>query len=221
MKNLKYTLFIFLGLMVFIGCSPSTNITATWKNPDLSESGFNNILVTAMVNNVSARESLETELALQLSKKGVLATQGMNLFPPDLRDEKMGSKSELLNAINENKFDALITINLVESEMETRYVPGTTAYAPLNSFGYYGNFWGYYNYWYPTVYDPGYYDTVKSYFLETNLYDAETEKLIWSAQSETVSPGTIENLSEDYSNIITRKLMNEGLISANSNGSEM
>ncbi len=169
---------------------------------------------------MSTREILEDELAMQMRSKGVRVSQGMNLFPPQLRDEKMGSKEDLLDAINENKFDGIITVTLIDSETETRYIPGNYAYAPVSRYGYYGNFWGHYNTRYTAAYDPGYYDTTREYFLETNLYDAQTEKLIWSAQSKTINTGSIENFSEDYSTRITEKLADENLISANGMAAE-
>lgn len=215
MQNLKYILFAFVGSLMLTACGPATNITATWNNPDLNVDAFENVLVTAMVSDVAARQLLEDELALQLRAKGAQVTQGMNLFPPELRDEKMGNEEELLNAINEKKFDGIITVTLIDKDTDTRYVPGNYAYAPVSRFGYYGNFWGYYNTWYPAVYDPGYYNTTRQYFLETNLYDATTEKLVWSAQSETINPGSVENFSEDYSKRITKKLIEEKLVSAN------
>ena len=80
------------------------------------------------------------------------------------------------------------------------------------SFGFYGGFYNYYNYRYPAVYDPGYYTQDKTYFLETNLYDAETEKLLWSAQSRTYNPIDIDSFSEEFAGIIVARLKKEGLI---------
>lgn len=215
-RNLYLGLF-FMSAFVLASCAASTDITATWNNPDVEDAAYGNILVTAMVDDISARQNLEDELAEELKERGVMVTKSLNLFPPKMRDEKMGSKEELLNAIDENNFNGVITITLIDKETETRYVPGNYAYSPVSTYGYYGNFWGYYNNWYPQVYNTGYYDVDREYFLETNLYDAESEKLVWSAQSQTVNPETLENLTEDYSQKIVRYMENESLVGANKN----
>ena len=79
--------------------------------------------------------------------------------------------------------------------------------------GYYGRFTGYYSYYNPVMYDPGYYATDKNYYLEINLYDAKTEELVWSAQSETTNPTSIETFSNSFSQLVVNQLIKDGLIS--------
>jgi hypothetical protein len=79
--------------------------------------------------------------------------------------------------------------------------------------GYYGRFTGYYSYYNPVMYDPGYYATDKNYYLEINLYDAKTEELVWSAQSETTNPSSIETFSYSFSQLVVNQLIKDGLIS--------
>jgi hypothetical protein len=62
-------------------------------------------------------------------------------------------------------------------------------------------------------YEPGYYVTDKTYFMETNLYDIESNQLIWSAQSETVNPGSIDNFVSTYPQILVDQLVKDGLLS--------
>ncbi|WP_315822938.1 hypothetical protein [Paraflavitalea speifideaquila] len=62
------------------------------------------------------------------------------------------------------------------------------------------------------MWDPGYYTTDKTYFMETNLYDASNEKLIWSAQSETMNPGSIDNFVRDYPKKLVEQLVKDGLL---------
>jgi hypothetical protein len=57
-------------------------------------------------------------------------------------------------------------------------------------------FYGYYNYWSPTLYSPGYYTTDKTYFIEANAYDMETQKIIWSVQSKAENPSGIEEIKQ-------------------------
>lgn len=214
MKNHKslFLHFAFISsLFIMTGCASNTNITASWDNPDVGEKSYSNVFVTALVDDISARQKLENELVRELQEQGLQAAKSLDIFPPKLGDEKMRTKEELLDAIEENKFDAVITVALIDQENEARYVPGNYPYAPVTAYGYYGTFWGYYNYWYPQMYAGGYYDVDRSYFLETNLYDASSEKLVWSAQSKTVNPISLETFSEDYAAKIIESMKKENL----------
>jgi hypothetical protein len=62
------------------------------------------------------------------------------------------------------------------------------------------------------VYAPGYYAQDKVYYLETNLYDAQTEQLIWAAQSKTYDPGSIDSFLKGYVQTIYNQMVKDGLI---------
>jgi hypothetical protein len=90
------------------------------------------------------------------------------------------------------------------------YHPGT-AYYPMN-YGYYGSYYGYYNYYYPQIYSPGYYSSDKTYYIETNFYDMESDQLLWSIQSEAYNPTNIDTWFDRYSYDLLNELKEEGLI---------
>jgi hypothetical protein len=89
------------------------------------------------------------------------------------------------------------------------YNPGTV-YAPVN-YGYYGSFYGYYNYYYPVVYSPGYYSVDKTFYLECNLYDLAADKLLWSIQSEARNPKDLHSWFKAYANMLISHLKQKGL----------
>lgn len=62
------------------------------------------------------------------------------------------------------------------------------------------------------MYDPGYYVTDKTYFLETNLYNAASGQLVWSAQSETVNPTSIDAFAEEYPEVLLERMVKDGLL---------
>jgi hypothetical protein len=115
----------------------------------------------------------------------------------------------LAEAIRKTGSDAVLTLALLDAKVVETYNPGS-AYTPL-SFGYYGSYYGYYNYYAPLVYTPGYYSTDKTFYLETNLYDLASDRLIWSVQSEASNPKNIESGFAEYSSMITGYLKGKGL----------
>jgi hypothetical protein len=50
------------------------------------------------------------------------------------------------------------------------------------------------------------------YYLETNLYDAKTEELIWAAQSETYDPSNINSFIKGYVKSTLERMQKDGLI---------
>ncbi len=198
-------------LFVAVSCAPSTKITASWKNP-AAEGMKDNILVAAMTQNMAAKITVEREMVGALKGADVGVTAAAELFAPNFTQDVGKNKEAMLKKIRENGNDGILTITLLDQQTETRYVPGSTAYSPMVSYGYYGGFHSYYNYRYPMVYDPGYYTEDKTFFLESNLYDAETEELLWSAQSKTYNPSNLDAFARDFAAITVAKLKSENLI---------
>ncbi len=212
-RYIKTPVIFFSGIvMMFIvaSCGSSTSITGTWERQNIQKD-YNNVLVAALTPQTRVKATIESEIAEELAEAGIEASQSIDVFPPKLTDDE-NQKQRLVNAIQTNGADAILTVSVIDEETETRYSPGTAAYAPYPTYGYYGNFWGYYSHWYPQFYSPGYYAEDEIYFIETNLYDAETEDLIWSAQSQTYNPVDLESFSDDFAEEIVEQLTEDGIL---------
>lgn len=212
--KMKLTLFVALAY-IFCTCSPSTKITASWKNPKADDQTVSSILVTALTEKMNNRQTVETDLGNALQKAGLQTTKSIDVLPPNFTDKDLPDRNELPDKIKDSGVDGILTIALIDKETESRYVPGDYGYTPVTRFAYYGRFWGYYSTWVPTLRSPGYYREDKTYFIETNLYDAQTEELIWSAQSETYNPNSLTDFSEEFSKVVLTKLQDDGVITAN------
>lgn len=209
---MKKIIIFFLTGTCLLACAPATEITGSWKNKNASPEKIDYILVTALTNNTNARQTVENDLTKALTENGYRAMKSMDVLPPTFTAGKEPDRELLLDKIKGTCVDAILTIALLNKETENRYVPGSYGYEPIPRFGYYGRFWGYYYNWYPMLYAPGYYTEDKVYFLETNLYDADTEELLWSAQSQTYNPSGLANFSADFSSAVLKKMENDGVI---------
>ena len=201
----------FLFQVVFIGsCSqPKTLITGSWYN----QSGFEavkikSVFIAALTNNIEVKGAIEEAFAKEATLKSMTSLKSIDFFKdfaPDISG-KPPSKEEILNKIRATGSDVILTVNLKDSKSETRYVPGSTTYQPIQSNNYYNNFYGYYQTAYTEVYTEGYYTSDKVYFLECNLYNTANEELIWSAQSQTTNPSKIEAFAKDYAKVIVEQM---------------
>lgn len=208
MKNITRLLL----LALLCACSTPTQVTNFWKTNEPVNKTYHTVFVAALVNSVNAKASIENNVAAAAEAKGLKAIKSGDIFPPNFTREKAPGREAMLQKLRELGCDAIYTVTLVKKESESRYVPGSGPYAPYPRFGWYGSFWGYYNYWSPMMYNPGYYTTDKTYYMETNLYDAESEALLFSVQSATFNPAGVDDFSRSYTKAIVHELTAQGLL---------
>jgi len=171
------------------------------------------MFIAVLNSNVQVKNMLENELAYRADQRGIKASKSHDVFIQTFSKENMPEKDMIFSIIRETGAETIFTVSLLDKETSTRYVPGsTTSYAPYGvRYPYYGGFYGYYSSVYPVVYDPGYYTTDNTDYVESNLYDAKTEKLLWSAQSKTLNPNDLEHFTNDYVNTLIDQLIKDGV----------
>ncbi|NCD72362.1 hypothetical protein [Mucilaginibacter agri] len=212
MKQFRNLSMALLAALVISACGSSTSIVGSYKAPGVTQVAFKNIFVSALTANTSAKQSVETGMAQYLSTKGIAAVKSIDVFPPDFHSSGNDKDKEtVLKAIRDKNCDGILTVALVNKETETHYVPGTGVY-PAPGFGYYGTFGAYWAYGYNSFYQPGYYENDKVYYIETNLYDAASEKLVWSAQSKTYDPSSLDDFLKGYEKAISEQVVKDGLV---------
>lgn len=203
---------VFASFFVF-ACGPATQITGSWTKDNVSSMGpYQKVYIAALTPNANAQNAIENNLASAARERGIEAVTSKQSFTRTFTKETQPAKEELLDNIRAQNADAIFTVTLINKESETRYVPGSTTYAPMAYGPYYGRFYTYYNTMYPVTYDPGYYATDKIYYMESNLYDANTEELIWSAQSKTVNPANVDSFARDYTEAMIQELIEDGVL---------
>jgi hypothetical protein len=203
-----------LALFAVVGCSPSQKITSSWKNPQVTTTPqYKKLFITALVPNPGYRSIIERDIAAAAESRGLKTISSMDIFPATFTKESAPTKEEVLKKVVAAGADAILTVALVDKASETRYVPGTTVYTPYmgyGGYGAYGGFGGYYGYAYGSMYStPGYYTEDKTYFMEARLFDAASENMIWSAQSEAYNPSKIDKFSKDYTAMLVERMQRD------------
>jgi len=212
----KYTIPTLVVLMVVLfACGPSQKITTSWVNPDRPAKKYTTVFVAALIQNNPVKYALEADLGAAAKARGFNVVKGYEIFPPNFNKENMRDRDLALKLIRDKGCDVILSIAVIDQKSETYYQPGAVSvgvgygyhpyggYGPYGSYGAYGTgFYGYYNYWQPTIYSPGYWQTDKTYFIEANAYDAETQQIIWSVQSKADNPSGIEKSSKKYTEML-------------------
>lgn len=211
MRFLSYSIIFAAVTILLSNCGSSTAITGSWKEPAVTPKTYQKVVVLALAENDSRQKLAEDQLVSALLKQNVSAEPGYRVFPEGYLDGNPG-KEDIASKLRAANADALLTIALVDTKDETRYVPGTTTYAPYPMYPRYGSWYGYYSYYSPMVYDPGYYEQLTNFFLESNFYSVEEEKLIWSGQSKTTDPSNFENFAKSYAYAVAKRMRKEGVL---------
>ena len=212
MKSFKLILLISMtGLL--LSCGTSQRVLNSWVNKEaVKGKDYKKIFVIALTENQAARNIVETDLGNALEGLGLATVKSSNVFPTTFSKEAAPKKEEIISKVKELGCDLVFTVSLLDSKTETRYVPGTATYAPYPSYGYYRGFGPYYNYYSPTIYEPGYYTTDKTFYIEANLFDSDSESILWSIQSSTYNPSSLKDFSASYSKLIVFQASEDGLI---------
>ena len=122
-------------------------------------------------------------------------------------DNTRPTEKNIRAVIKDIRFDGVLITHLVGVDEKKVYQPATYRPAP-----YHNSIYGYYNHVGAYVYEPGYYRHQTYVKLETNLYDAGSEALVWSMQSETINPGSVQKLIDAQIKIVVKRLKVQRLL---------
>lgn len=221
----QLTIVFLLASILFTGCGPSTKLINSWSDEDNTPKSYDNIGVTVLFPDASSRYITEHNMADYLKEKGINAMATTDVFPmagrlneiTKVMDDSDVIRKKVIDKVTENNIDALMIITLFDKTKEERWVSDRNL--AMGGTGYYGTPYGmrggYYDYYYysmGTIYDQGYYVDDVTYFVECNLYDAKTEKLIWRAQTKSTNITSIEEESKVLAYIVAKQLVTKKVI---------
>jgi hypothetical protein len=188
-------------VITMFACGPTTQIVQSWRDPQVvvDTSDIHKFVVAALLKNETIRRSSEDQMAALYPGKAV---QSYVIFGTAELKESEEFYSQKLKS---EGYDGVVVMRLVKVDKDTRYVPGSYP-------AYYGTWRGYYGYAWPNYYDPGYYTTDKTFFVEVNVYSLKRDKLIWSGITSTINPTSGDQLFTGVVKTVNQKMKQEGFI---------
>lgn len=181
-----------LGLLALVAagaCAPSTKMLTSWTAPNYQQGTIKKVFVLGVAQDFSIRRTYEDNFAATLQGRGFQAIPGWQWIP-DMPKEL--DKEALLAKFKENGVTHVLVTRLVDQKTVQSYTPpsyATVAVAPYYP-GWYGSYYSYWSVGYTTAMSPGYVSESTVVSLETNLYDAGKEELIWTGVTETWVSGS-------------------------------
>jgi hypothetical protein len=175
-------------------------MTDTWKDKTY-QGKAQKILVIMVAKSPDMRELFEDRFVGELNSRGNNTFQSYTIVPM----EQLRDKEVVKSKIKSSGADTVLISRLVDTKTIESYNPGLIYVVPAS----YYDWWGYY----AVVFaDYGYTGNVAVAYIETNLYDVKSEKLIWSGHSKTERTEGEQQLITAFIKLMIRKLSSAGLI---------
>jgi hypothetical protein len=193
-----------LLLLFLLNSCAGSRSTGEWKDPELGNKKYSNILVIGVAREQDKRKFYEDAFAKQLNRLGVMAIASHTIIPQD----KMQDKDTIVKSIAGLGVDGVIITRLLGTREQGPVTQGNTYKVP---YGYYNRMNEYYNQSYSDAPPKSYTETHEFLQLESNLYDAETEKLAFSTKTDSFLRREFQESVNAYIEIVVVKLQENSL----------
>ncbi len=212
---------LFSACAFFAWGQNASKLIGTWRQAGLDPQTFSRIGIVVFSPKMNTRATVEEKFEEAFQAKKVNGIGTFDVFPLAGQPEIFEGVSEeeiqtrVKNALDKFGMTGLLTIAVFDIQQEERYKagPSFTVSAPVYSAPAYGyNYYQYFTYATATVSRPGYYETSSTYFLEYNLYDVQSDQLIWSAQSQTRDPKELDREAERMAKKVVKQLLKEEVL---------
>lgn len=213
---LSWCLFAVMLSFLLPGCS-STTLTGSWRNPDYPRP-VKTIYIVSVSKQETHRRIFEDEFGQELQMYGIKVVPSYR----SLKNSRDENQDKILKNAKDSGAEALMLTRILNKRTEEVVTPGRiTGYASgpgvyrsdrYDPRPYYRNYRDYYDRRYEMIYEPATVSRFKVITLESNLYDTASGELIWSAQLETVMDGTMQSMIRDFIKVVTKDLLDQGVI---------
>jgi hypothetical protein len=207
MKQIK-TVHLFFIMLILYSCSSSKVIT-TWKALG-NQREYKKILVVGIVkdSSINLRKQMEKHLADDLKTVGYNAVPALEEF----------GQGGLANLEQEQTYiklcgkgiDAVITIALLDRKKEKLYVPARVKY--YSSLYYYNRIWNYNSIQADLTSPKGHYEESTQYLWETILFDLPTLSPVYTVQTKTFDPASLNEMGHEHGKLIVSKMLKDKIL---------
>ena len=160
-------------------------------------------MVVGVSDKTDTRTMFEDLFAKKFEQNGVKAISSIALIPATQKLEKETIKAEA----KKRGIETVFVTHLIGVKEKSVYHP-----PPVGSSPYYGSFSSYYPNVYAYTHYPGYSTKHEYVRLESSLYEVATEKLIWSFQSDTIDPKSVNDVVDSLGKAVMKNLRNDQLL---------
>jgi len=204
-------LFIAILGLLLINCS-TTQLTDSWKNPDIDTYTPSKVLVVGLTSNIAARQKFEVQLKEQLEMRGAETVTSLELFKHSFKAATLteADLNTLESQLIRDGFDTILFSKVIGVEDKIGYTKNYDVYDET-----FRPFKEDYLKYQDIFYNPDYYQEYSVYQAETSMYcicPTKDRELIWKGYVDIVDPQSVNKAVNDYVKLVITILEEEQLV---------
>lgn len=194
-KGFFIRFFVIIALVIITACAPTT-LKSVWRDDAYHGGYLKKVLIIAVDRNLTIKALLEDGFVELLKAGGTEAVPSYRIFS----EEENIDKRVIASKVKELQVDALLIATLKD-------VADTGIYETYPTFIEEGG--GYYGYYLQCcqIVSLG-----RNVVIETKIFDAKYDRLIWSAVTETIFEGSVEEVIRSFVPVIIAELHGSTLL---------
>lgn len=208
-----FNLIAICTVLLLSGCA--STIKNTWVKEGYSPKKFDNILVLNISNVKKIRSAYEKATVELLEYDGIGATKGYDVFPLN-EDFKSVSSKTIEKRVMEGNYDAILVSSVVGVDVRNKsdyfYENNTNSYY----YPYASPYRDYIKHTYVYAHTSDFDREERQYLVESRLFDVskknKEDAVIWSGSTKISNPTELENVAEQYAQLVVHTLIKDGII---------
>jgi hypothetical protein len=212
---------LILAMIIVLGnsCSSSkqassVDVIGSWVNKEqIQGAKVNSVFIVVLTQNMATRSLMERDLAAAATANGIKPVQSLSVLTPVTGVPDSVIIAAFTRQVEASGCNTVLIVSLLDSKHDTKYIPSSSyTYEPYPYYGYYGMYPTYYATTFSTISTPGYYVTNNTYYIESNLYDVASQKILFSIQTKAVNPDDIDKASKKFTQTLIDEIKDNGML---------
>ncbi|QGU31739.1 hypothetical protein [Thermochromatium tepidum] len=194
------------GSLAFLlgACAATGPVSSVWIQPGQTPRQYERLVVFGVTNNPKVRRAYEDNFVKRLQTLGITTWASHEL----VSDRQLGRLARMTEGYAKVKADGVLITHLVTDESASTQPAARIGSVPDHDH----HLIGYFSRVYDEVSTPGYYSDPKALRLETNLYDAKQERLVWSGRSQPLDPNSEHTTLSQVIDEVIAQMQRDGLL---------
>lgn len=205
-RALRFFFTLMIILLFSLSCAgTSTKLTWVWKDEAYDGGYLDDIMVIGVSENEIRQQMFEDHFVEEFQERGVKAVSSAKVFPPN----KDLTREEVLAEVEKQGLDAILVTRLIRVKKKEKFVAPSTSVYPHPGYARFDM------YTYSTGDYAKYGGSYKKQFdikLETNIYEAESQMIIWSGKSDSIKAKYVSDVIDTLSRSVMNDLREKMLI---------
>lgn len=185
-----------LAVVGAAGCS-TTQLGSVWADPNYTGGAFRKLMIIGLGATEGGRAEFENSVADAFLTHGVVAVSSTGYFASS---EDM-TRDQVRGWVERDDYQGVLVSRLVDVNRQ-QYVVAPT----------YTDLWGYWGYYGSVMTSPGYVAEQTTLRITTDLFNASSGKVVYTAESKTFDPSSRGEAIRELTALLTKDLTKRGLL---------